>query len=172
MTLYKDTSGLKALRREFVLGCGQKGYGCSYKTATWKKKGTSLAVQWLQLCAPAVGVTGLIPGWRTGIPCTVRHGQKIKTEHHEWSWWWCKLSACWRYRVSVSVVIFNCCFARCCQWGYKVSICFLTTACEPITVPKYSKKKKRVCLGMWSSLSLSVSTYISIFISISIYVSM
>ena len=30
-------------------------------------KGTSLAAQWLRFCAPKVGGTGWIPGWRTKI---------------------------------------------------------------------------------------------------------
>lgn len=113
----------------------------------------------------------LDPWWGTGIPCTVRHGQKIKTEHHEWSLWWCKLSACWRYSVSVSVVIFNCCFARYCQWGNKVSICFLTTACESITVSKYSKKKRREFVLECEALSLSLSPHISIRSSLYLYLS-
>ena len=40
--------------------------------------GTSLVVQWLGLCASTEGGMGLILGWRTKIPHTVRHSQKKK----------------------------------------------------------------------------------------------
>ena len=36
------------------------------KNRAWN--GTSLAVQWLRLCAPEAGGTGLIPGWGANIP--------------------------------------------------------------------------------------------------------
>ena len=34
-------------------------------------------IQWLSLCAPNAGGTGLIPGWRTKIPHSVWCNQKI-----------------------------------------------------------------------------------------------
>ena len=37
--------------------------------------GTSLAVQWLRLCAPTAGGAGLIPGW-CKIPHAAQCGQK------------------------------------------------------------------------------------------------
>ena len=42
------------------------------------KIGTSLAVQWLRLCASTAGGTGSIPGRGTKIPHATWHGQKIK----------------------------------------------------------------------------------------------
>lgn len=48
-----------------------------YKTVN---VGTSLAVQWLRLCAPNAGDMGSIPGWRTKIPhyCTAWPKRKKK----------------------------------------------------------------------------------------------
>ena len=43
-------------------------------------EGTSLAVQWLRLCASAAGGVGLIPGRGTEILRAAQHGQKIKKE--------------------------------------------------------------------------------------------
>ena len=51
--------------------------------------GTSLAVQWLTLCTPNAGATGLIPGWGTKIPHVARHGQKKKKlpgRGQKWGW--------------------------------------------------------------------------------------
>ena len=42
----------------------------------FKGQGTSLAVQWLRLCASNAGDMGLIPGRGTKIPHATRHGQK------------------------------------------------------------------------------------------------
>ena len=41
-------------------------------------QGTSLAVQWLRLCASNVRGTGLIPGRGTKIPHAGWYGQKVK----------------------------------------------------------------------------------------------
>ena len=41
-----------------------------------RKKGTSLAVQWLRICASTAGGTGSVPGWGTKIPHAARCGQK------------------------------------------------------------------------------------------------
>ena len=38
--------------------------------------GTSLAVQWLRLCASTAGGMGLIPGWGTKMSHATWHGQK------------------------------------------------------------------------------------------------
>ena len=43
-----------------------------------KSEGTSLAVQWLRLCASNARGMGSIPGWGTKIPYVVWHGHKIK----------------------------------------------------------------------------------------------
>ena len=40
--------------------------------------GTSLAVQWLGLCASTAGGAGSIPGWGTKIPHAVWYGQNKK----------------------------------------------------------------------------------------------
>ena len=40
--------------------------------------GTSLAVQWLRLCAPSAGGMGSIPGHETEISHAMQHGQKPK----------------------------------------------------------------------------------------------
>ena len=40
--------------------------------------GTSLAVQWLRLCASNAGAVGSIPPQGTKIPHAVLHGQKEK----------------------------------------------------------------------------------------------
>ena len=40
--------------------------------------GTSLAVQWLRLCAPSAGGMGSIPGRETEISHAVQRGQKPK----------------------------------------------------------------------------------------------
>ena len=40
--------------------------------------GTSQAVQWLRLCAPNAGATGLIPGWGSKIPRAAQRGQKTR----------------------------------------------------------------------------------------------
>ena len=40
--------------------------------------GTSLAVQWLRLCASTAGGMGSIPGWGTKIPHAAQYGQKEK----------------------------------------------------------------------------------------------
>ena len=42
------------------------------KRVTW---GTSLAVQWLRLCAPNVGDGGSFPGQGTKIPHATKHRQ-------------------------------------------------------------------------------------------------
>ena len=42
--------------------------------------GTSLAFQWLRLCASNARSLGLIPGWGTKIPHAVQCSQKIKTK--------------------------------------------------------------------------------------------
>ena len=47
---------------------------------SFKRKWTSLAVQWLGLCASTALGAGLIPGRGTKIPYAVRHGQKIKKD--------------------------------------------------------------------------------------------
>ena len=44
----------------------------------FKNGGTSLAVQWLRLCASTAGGVGSIPGWGTKIPHAVCHGQTMK----------------------------------------------------------------------------------------------
>ena len=44
------------------------------------RAGTSLAVQWLRLCASTAGSTGLIPGWGTKIPHAARCGQKKRKQ--------------------------------------------------------------------------------------------
>ena len=46
--------------------------------------GTSLAVQWLRLCASTAGGTGSIPGWRTKILHATKGGQKIKKKKKDW----------------------------------------------------------------------------------------
>ena len=40
--------------------------------------GTSLAIQWLRLCASTAGGTGLIPGQGTKIPYATQYGKKKK----------------------------------------------------------------------------------------------
>ena len=40
--------------------------------------GSSLAIQWLGLCASTARGLGSIPGWGTKIPKAVRHSQKKK----------------------------------------------------------------------------------------------
>ena len=40
--------------------------------------GTSLAAQWLRLCAPNAGGVGSIPGRETEISHAMQHGQKPK----------------------------------------------------------------------------------------------
>ena len=40
--------------------------------------GTSLAVQWLRLCASTAGAVGLIPGWGTKIPRAAQCGPTKK----------------------------------------------------------------------------------------------
>ena len=42
------------------------------------KRGTSLAVQWLALCASNAGGVGSIPGWGTRIPHAARGSKKNK----------------------------------------------------------------------------------------------
>ena len=42
--------------------------------------GTSLAVQWLRLCASTTAGTGSISGWGTKIPRTERHSQNKETK--------------------------------------------------------------------------------------------
>ena len=42
--------------------------------------GTSLAIQWLRLCASNAGGTGSIPGQGTKILCAMRHNQKMKQQ--------------------------------------------------------------------------------------------
>ena len=37
-----------------------------------------MAVQWLRLCAPNAGGTGLIPGWGTKIPHAICHAAQPK----------------------------------------------------------------------------------------------
>ena len=44
----------------------------------FKKRGTSLAVQWLRLHASTSGGAGLIPGRGTRIPHAAQSGQKKK----------------------------------------------------------------------------------------------
>ena len=49
-------------------------------TVVFKKKtaGTSLAFQWLRLCASTTEAEGSIPGWETKIPHAAWSSQKIK----------------------------------------------------------------------------------------------
>ena len=44
--------------------------------------GTSLAVQWLRLCASTAEGAGSIPGLETKIPHARQHDQKKKKENH------------------------------------------------------------------------------------------
>ena len=52
--------------------------------------GTSLAVQWLSLCAFTVGGAGLITGWGTKIPHAIQWSQKKKPTILLHCWWECK----------------------------------------------------------------------------------
>ena len=47
--------------------------------------GTSLGVQWLRLCPPPAGGTGLIPVWGSKIQHIAGHHQKIKTRKRGWT---------------------------------------------------------------------------------------
>ena len=51
-------------------------YGLNSCLLTIKVGGTSLAVQWLRLCASTAGGTGSILGRQTGILHSAWHGQK------------------------------------------------------------------------------------------------
>ena len=56
----------------------------------WLKSGnlgTSLAVQWLRLCASTVGAMDLIPGQGIKIQHAAWHGQKKKWNSFLWSLW-------------------------------------------------------------------------------------
>ena len=46
------------------------------KIQKFVQNGTSLAVQWLGLCASTAGGTGQIPGRGTGIPCAAWHSHR------------------------------------------------------------------------------------------------
>ena len=48
-----------------------------------QKQGTSLAVQWLRLCASTAEGTGSIPGQGTKIPHATEHSQKKKDDDDE-----------------------------------------------------------------------------------------
>ena len=48
--------------------------------------GTSLAVQWLGLCAPTAGGMGSIPGWGTKIPHAAWCGKKKKKKKKKNHW--------------------------------------------------------------------------------------
>ena len=50
----------------------------NYQNQNQTKPGTSLAVQWIRLCATIAGGTGLIPGWGTKILHAARYNQKKK----------------------------------------------------------------------------------------------
>ena len=45
------------------------------------KTGTSMGAQWLRLCAPNAGGSGLIPGWGTKILHAVWYGKKKKVHN-------------------------------------------------------------------------------------------
>ena len=50
--------------------------------------GTSLAVQWLRLCASTGGGASLIPGWETKILQAVRSSQKVKKKNSQSPQYW------------------------------------------------------------------------------------
>ena len=56
--------------------------------------GTSLAFQWLRLCASNARSLGLIPGWGTKIPHAVQCSQKIKTKKKK-ARRRCSRNVCW-----------------------------------------------------------------------------
>ena len=51
-----------------------------YYSALKRKRGTSLVVRWLRLCAPTAGGTGSISGGGTKIPHAAYRGQRNKTK--------------------------------------------------------------------------------------------
>ena len=76
---------LSSSRGKVTLGLGESHRAqspCPQVEGAKKKQykneafGTSLAVQWLGLCASTAGATGSIPGQGTKIPHAARHGQK------------------------------------------------------------------------------------------------
>ena len=46
--------------------------------------GTSLAVQWLRLCASSAGGMGSIPGQGTKIPHATQRGKKTEKNKEQW----------------------------------------------------------------------------------------
>ena len=65
-------------KRMFSAGMMTKNWERSKCPSKVEWIGTSLAVQWLRLCASNARGTGSIPGWGTKIPHAAWHGQKIK----------------------------------------------------------------------------------------------
>ena len=57
------------------LGLTEGGRDYITTTQDQQEVGSSLVVQWLNLCASNAGGTGLMPGWGPKIPHAVQHGQ-------------------------------------------------------------------------------------------------
>ena len=51
-----------------------------------RTSGSSLAVQWVRLCASTAGGEGSIPGWGTMIPHAAQCGQKKKKKREIERW--------------------------------------------------------------------------------------